>query len=70
MRFICKIMLLTAAFLLVTVSAYAGISFNERNASSDYTQEDPGLRAMIGQMLMVGFGSGTEVTETLQTDIA
>jgi len=63
-------MLLTAAFLLVTVSAYAGISFNERNASSDYTQEDPGLRAMIGQMLMVGFGSGTEVTETLQTDIA
>ena len=30
---------------------------------------DPGLRDMIGQMLLVGFGPGTEVTDRLYSDI-
>ncbi|MFO8029259.1 MAG: glycoside hydrolase family 3 N-terminal domain-containing protein [Cyclonatronaceae bacterium] len=31
--------------------------------------DEPGLREMIGQMLLVGFGPGTEVTDRLYSDI-
>lgn len=71
MRYTFKfILLLTAAFLFHGNSTEARSSFDKNHFSFHGMAEEPGLRVMIGQMLMVGYGPGTEVPETLQTDIA
>jgi len=67
-----KLSILVPAFFLVLFLPFlpvhnAADQVFSRPAVSD--APEPGLRDMIGQMLLVGFGPGTEVTDRLYTDI-